>query len=145
MAQYAGETSFLFGANETYIAEMYNRYLNDPDSIDAGWSAYFDTFEESGQFAVNDLNGPTWAPRKTSVLGQNDGSLSMVTSATDTSKEKVPPNTLTSQMSGVEDSADKIRQATQDSIRALMLIRAYRVRGHLEADLDPLRLQKQMN
>src|SRR3546814_20845872 len=31
-----------------------------------------------------------------------------------------------------------IRQATLDSIRALMLIRAYRVRGHLYADLDPL-------
>jgi len=33
------------------------------------------------------------------------------------------------------------RAATLDSIRALMLIRAYRVRGHLEARLDPLGLQ----
>ena len=31
-------------------------------------------------------------------------------------------------------------RATQDSIRALMLIRAYRVMGHLAADLDPLGL-----
>ncbi len=32
------------------------------------------------------------------------------------------------------------RQAALDSVRALMLIRAYRVRGHLQADLDPLGL-----
>jgi 2-oxoglutarate dehydrogenase E1 component len=37
-------------------------------------------------------------------------------------------------------SAPAVRAATTDSIRALMLIRAYRVRGHLEADLDPLGL-----
>ena len=35
-----------------------------------------------------------------------------------------------------------LRRATLDSIRALQLIRAYRVRGHLEADLDPLGLEK---
>jgi 2-oxoglutarate dehydrogenase E1 component len=32
------------------------------------------------------------------------------------------------------------REAALDSVRALMLIRSYRVRGHLEADLDPLGL-----
>src|SRR5207253_11389767 len=38
--------------------------------------------------------------------------------------------------------AESLRRATADSIRALQLIRAYRVRGHLEADLDPLGLEK---
>ncbi len=37
-------------------------------------------------------------------------------------------------------SQASVRAATTDSIRALMLIRAYRVRGHLEAKLDPLGL-----
>jgi 2-oxoglutarate dehydrogenase E1 component len=37
-------------------------------------------------------------------------------------------------------SSASVRAATTDSIRALMLIRAYRVRGHLEANLDPLGL-----
>jgi 2-oxoglutarate dehydrogenase E1 component len=36
--------------------------------------------------------------------------------------------------------AEDARAAALDSVRALMLIRAYRVRGHLEADLDPLGL-----
>jgi len=37
---------------------------------------------------------------------------------------------------------EAIRRAAEDSIRAMMLIRTYRVRGHLAADLDPLRLTR---
>jgi 2-oxoglutarate dehydrogenase E1 component len=40
-------------------------------------------------------------------------------------------------------SPDEIRRASEDSIRAMMLIRTYRVRGHLAADLDPLGLSRQ--
>ena len=39
---------------------------------------------------------------------------------------------------GVEVSDEAMKRAVLDSIRAIMLIRAYRVRGHLAADLDPL-------
>ena len=42
---------------------------------------------------------------------------------------------------GVEISAADVQQATRDSVRALMLIRAYRMRGHLHANLDPLGLE----
>jgi 2-oxoglutarate dehydrogenase E1 component len=37
---------------------------------------------------------------------------------------------------------DEIRRAAEDSIRAMMLIRTYRVRGHLAANLDPLGLAR---
>ena len=40
-----------------------------------------------------------------------------------------------------EISSAEMRKATLDSVRALMMIRAYRIRGHLAADLDPLRLK----
>src|SRR5687768_17229215 len=39
-------------------------------------------------------------------------------------------------------SEAEVRRAAEDSIRAMMLIRTYRVRGHLAADLDPLGLAK---
>ena len=39
-----------------------------------------------------------------------------------------------------ELTAADIHQATRDSVRALMLIRAYRMRGHFHAKLDPLGL-----
>ena len=45
------------------------------------------------------------------------------------------------QKSGVEITAAEVQQATRDSLRALMLIRAYRVRGHFHANLDPLGLE----
>src|SRR3546814_8715310 len=50
-----------------------------------------------------------------------------------------PYTTLFRSQASVDDPA--VRAATLDAIRALMLIRAYRVRGHLEADLDPLGLK----
>src|SRR5208282_3125785 len=40
-------------------------------------------------------------------------------------------------------SEEAIRRATRDSVRALMMIRAYRMRGHLHANLDPLGLEPQ--
>src|SRR5688500_6287984 len=44
------------------------------------------------------------------------------------------------QAKGADLSQTEVMQATRDSVRALMLIRAYRVRGHLHANLDPLEL-----
>jgi len=41
----------------------------------------------------------------------------------------------------LDDAA--LEQAAADSIRAMLLIRTYRVRGHLTADLDPLGLARQ--
>jgi 2-oxoglutarate dehydrogenase E1 component len=39
-------------------------------------------------------------------------------------------------------SSDEVRRAAEDSVRAMMLIRTYRVRGHLAARLDPLGLSR---
>ena len=41
-----------------------------------------------------------------------------------------------------ELNLETVKQASQDSVRAIMLIRAYRIRGHLIANLDPLSIQK---
>ena len=44
---------------------------------------------------------------------------------------------------GAPMDAKSVEEAAGDSIRAMMLVRTYRVRGHLAADLDPLGLAKQ--
>src|SRR5205085_12436044 len=49
------------------------------------------------------------------------------------------------QVKGVELSAAEVQQAARDSIHALMLIRAYRARGHFHANLDPLGLEPRKN
>ena len=50
---------------------------------------------------------------------------------------KAPPTAPIAQ-----SAPDTVKKATLDSVRALMMIRAYRMRGHLAADLDPLKLKE---
>src|SRR5208282_2628749 len=50
---------------------------------------------------------------------------------------------LTAAAAAAAPSEEAIRRATRDSVRALMMIRAYRMRGHLHANLDPLGLEPQ--
>jgi len=49
------------------------------------------------------------------------------------------------QVKGAEITAAELHQATRDSLRALMLIRAYRMRGHFHANLDPLGIEAPRN
>ncbi|MCY4591214.1 MAG: 2-oxoglutarate dehydrogenase E1 component [Alphaproteobacteria bacterium] len=110
------EPGILNGANAPYIADLYRRYREDPNSVDAGWRDSFDSLaEEAGGFRC-DSEGPSWAPRTTRVVG-------------------VPAADVAVSARGVDE-----RRAALDSLRAIMLIRAYRIRGHLKARLDPLDL-----
>jgi 2-oxoglutarate dehydrogenase E1 component len=136
---YAGEMNYLFGVNEAYIAELYQRYLTDPGSVDESWSEIFQAIGDDSAAIQGELRGASWSPRKTQVIGQNGEGPSM-SDATAGVQPSPRPEMPYYAAPGV--SAEQVRQATLDSIRALMLIRAYRVRGHLEADLDPLHLHK---
>ncbi|MCG8545074.1 MAG: 2-oxoglutarate dehydrogenase E1 component [Alphaproteobacteria bacterium] len=140
MASYTSENTFLSGINETYIAELYARYLENPNTVDESWADVFKTLDDDSKAVLDELRGASWAPRQTAVLGSNGGSPSM----SDATAGTEPPPQLQAMpyVGAPAASAQQVRQATMDSIRALMLIRAYRVRGHLEADLDPLRLVK---
>ena len=71
MAQYSGETSFLFGANETYIAEMYGKFLQDPGLVDGSWVDFFSQLNDDSKSVLDELKGASWALRETSVVGGN--------------------------------------------------------------------------
>ena len=141
---YIGETSPLYQANETYVAELYQKFLSDPASIDRQWADFFSELEDADLEFLSGYRGPSWAQRGTTVIGgAGDDTLS------DTLVAETEPGTpydellrrfSTTQMPGA--SASEIRQATLDSIRALMIIRAYRMRGHVIAHLDPLNLHE---
>jgi 2-oxoglutarate dehydrogenase E1 component len=131
------ENSFLFGANEAYIAELYARYTKDPSLVDAGWADFFDDMGEEGQSVLDDLTGPSWAPRQTKVIGTGGG---VTPSMSDATSAGALPDPVAQPLA--VGAPEQIRQATSDSIRALMLIRNYRVRGHLHSTLDPLGLVK---
>ena len=134
-------SSYLYGANEAYLAQMYARYLEDPSSVDPEWVEVFKGLEDDEAGFREEQQGASWAPRKTSVIGGNGDAPSMSDATAGVERWVFPANMVG--MPFMQMAApEQIRQATMDSIRALMLIRNYRVRGHLHSDLDPLGILK---
>jgi 2-oxoglutarate dehydrogenase E1 component len=134
-------TSFLYGGNAAYIEELYSRYEADPASVDAQWQSFFKSLKDDPQSVTKNARGASWKKPNWPQIGNGelvaalDGNWSGVESALgDKIKSKA-------QAKGVELSQSDVLQATRDSIHALMLIRAYRIRGHFHAKLDPLDLE----
>lgn len=140
MSSYTGKNSFLHGANEIYIAEIYERYLRSPGSVDPEWAELFRDLQDGPSEIGDELRGASWAPRSSRVIGVN-GRQPALSDATAGVQEQ-PRETERTSYGGA--TAEQVRRATLDSIRALMFIRAYRVRGHLHATLDPLGLEERM-
>ena len=128
--------SFLSGGNAVFIAELYGRYLDDPGSVDPSWVSFFQELKDEGVALAKDFKGTARAPRDLKVIGAIDPE-ALLAAARKGKDAKGDGKTV-----AAGPSAAEIRQAQIDSVRALMLIRSYRVRGHLEADLDPLKLTK---
>jgi len=112
--------------NAEFVADLYSRYLENPNSVDPSWVAFFNDLEEDGRAVAQALKGASWTPRPIG-RGGNGGGVMGAASPTPAPTERF-------------DDA-QLRAATLDSIRALMLIRSYRVRGHLIAHFDPLGLE----
>ncbi|SFE00871.1 2-oxoglutarate dehydrogenase E1 component [Sulfitobacter brevis] len=141
-------SSFLEGENADYLEAMYARYADDPGAVDEAWQAFFKAMGDDGQTAKAEAAGPSWARRDWPPTPDGDimGALTGVwpTPPEDAraAGEKIKAKAAEK---GVEVSDEDLRQAVMDSIRALMLIRAYRIRGHLAADLDPLGMRETGN
>ena len=112
------------GANAAFISEQYARWLDNPGSVDASFAELFSALNDESRAILGDAHGASWAPRSWA------GDPQVV----------APAPAPSAPRAGAASDAD-VRGATKDSLRALMMIRTYRVRGHLEAQLDPLGLQ----
>ncbi|RED28612.1 2-oxoglutarate dehydrogenase E1 component [Rhodopseudomonas thermotolerans] len=133
-------SSFLQGANATYIDDLYSRYESDPSSVDADWQAFFRSLKDNPGDIQKNAEGPSWEQANWPLTPQDE-----LTSALDGNWNQVEKAVgqkiqAKAQSRGVELSSADVLQATRDSVRALMLIRAYRMRGHFHAKLDPLGL-----
>jgi 2-oxoglutarate dehydrogenase E1 component len=119
-------TSFLSGANAPFIEHLYAQWLENPDAVDESWRAFFADLGERGLSPTQLGRGPQW--RRDAKLRLENGEI---------------VGALTGQWpakKGAAASEDDLRAAAQDSIRAIQLVRAYRVIGHMAAELDPLNL-----
>ena len=133
------DTLFLDGANAAYLEQMQAKYAANPTSVDASWQAYFRSMDESADQAARTAAGPAWK-RADWPLEPNGELTSALTGDWPEAVEKAAASKLSASNPNLSD--DAVRQAAKDSVGALMIIRAYRVRGHLVANLDPLGLQK---
>ena len=128
---------FLNTGNQVYIAEMYERFQDDPGSVDPRWQDFFATLTQEAMGSESDKKGASWAPSDATIVGQGD----LAPLAEQMTQDTAPQATIATPQAGPRMDAGKVRKATLDSLRALMLIRSYRVRGHLLAKLDPLELE----
>jgi 2-oxoglutarate dehydrogenase E1 component len=137
-------SSFMQGHNAEYLEQMYARYANDPNAVDDAWQAFFKAMGDDDVSVKREAAGPSWARSDWPPMPGDDLTAALtgewapepeVKGARDKIKAKA-------EATGVSVSDDQIKRAVLDSIRALMIIRAYRIRGHLVADLDPLGMRE---
>ncbi|MDP3852104.1 2-oxoglutarate dehydrogenase E1 component [Phenylobacterium sp.] len=128
------ETSFLYGGNAAFVEDLYARWAADPNSVDGSWRVFFASLHDradevkaaAGDRSWTKAGAPAARPDWLSAL---DGMWPAIEAKVGAKiAERAPPTA----------SSESVRAATLDSLRAIMMIRAYRMRGHLRANLDPL-------
>jgi 2-oxoglutarate dehydrogenase E1 component len=138
-------SSFLQGANADYVEQLYARFAADPSSVDAAWAAFFHSLGDSEIDVKRQARGaswdrPDWPPQPTDDL---TAALTGEWPAPKEAKGAADKIRAKAADAGVTVSDEAIKRAVLDSVRAIMIIRAHRIRGHLAADLDPLGIQGQ--
>ncbi len=120
------------GVSPAFVETLYAKFKADPASVEPGWREWFDGLETA-------VSGPSWK-RSNWPLSDTDA----LTAALDPTQMEPAPKPAKggkpAAAPAAAPSVDAVKQAAGDSIRAMMLIRTYRVRGHLAANLDPLGL-----
>lgn len=113
------QQSYLFGANAAFVEEIYQRYLENPSSVEPRWHDYFEQLQLEP--------GPVAADVDHSAVRQEFYDLAHA--------QRGKPS--------VDTSGASVAVAASKQVAVLQLINAYRVRGHQKAQLDPLGLQEQ--
>lgn len=135
-------TSFLDGANAAYIEQLYAKYEADPASVGEEWQAFFTALEDKPSDIVKAAKGASWQRANWPIVANGelvsalDGNWGVVEKVLE-KKVQAKAEAVAAKTGAPVDQAG-VNQATRDSVRAIMMIRAYRARGHLHAKLDPL-------
>lgn len=131
--------SILTGTNAEYIAHLYSQYLVNPHKVDGSWKQFFSALNDNEVALLKELNGASWTPVENK---RARNSFSSFEKGTHIHQGAGNETTLPAASPATASDPEAIKQAANDSVRALMLIRAYRMRGHLIANLDPLELKE---
>ncbi|HEY4585504.1 MAG TPA: thiamine pyrophosphate-dependent enzyme, partial [Brevundimonas sp.] len=141
--QVFAETSFLYGANAAFIEDLHEKWASDPGSVSGEWRAFFDQLKDNAELVKQSAAAGSWgrsgATEPTEETAVFDGRWP---APKVDPKAAGKPGARPAAPAEAGVSAADVRAAAHDSIRALMLIRAYRVNGHLQANLDPLGIEQ---
>mgnify|MGYP006257722103 CR=1 FL=1 len=122
------------GVSPAFIETLYAKYQADQSSVDAGWRTFFEGLEQG-------VGAPSWQNKRWPLTSTDD-----LTAGLDPTQMEPAPKPAKggkpapAAAAAAAPSTADIVKAAGDAIRAQMLIRTYRVRGHLAANLDPLGL-----
>ncbi|MEQ9662658.1 MAG: 2-oxoglutarate dehydrogenase E1 component, partial [Parasphingopyxis sp.] len=134
MGYEAMDFSEIEGVSPSFAEALYRRYRDNPDSVEACWRDFFASLEVAA-------SGPSWKRDNWPIAETDD-----LTAGLDPLQMSLAPNAAAPAAPSAPaysqplPDADEMERAAGNSIRAMMLIRTYRVRGHLASDLDPLGL-----
>jgi len=132
------DNTYLNVANAPFLAELYERYLENPANVDASWQAFFKNMNDNKEVLEKDFQGVEWAKRNVKIVGAANGGAQGV--AEETAADSDLPD-YAPKASAIIEGDRRSAQPVLDTIRAIRLIHMYRVRGHFLADLDPLGLE----
>jgi 2-oxoglutarate dehydrogenase E1 component len=133
-------TSFLYGGNADYIETLHAAWQTDPSSVDPEWREFFAALKDDANDVIKNAEGASWTKPNWPVQANGElvSALDGDWGSVEKHLEKKVKDKAAAKGAAISDA--DIQQATRDSVRAIMMIRAYRMRGHLHADLDPLGL-----
>jgi 2-oxoglutarate dehydrogenase E1 component len=111
------QTSALNAGSMSYLEELYENYLQNPQSVDAVWRSYFDQLPK-----VNGAKEIPHLPIQEQMLNLSQSKTTRIIDG------------------GADISVLMAHERKQ--IKVIELINAYRMHGHQQAKLDPLNLDK---
>ena len=120
------KTSFLSKSNSAFIEQMYLKFINRESDLPESWEKYFLEIGEEFEIIAKEINGPSWNPIKKKI------NLDMIQGSFEEKKNSLKTTV----------NKEELSEESRRSIRAVSLIRSYRQRGHLIANLDPLELRE---
>ena len=124
------KTSFLQGYNSPFIKKLYLQYLKNSTTVPESWREFFDGLDDDQETIKKEILGPSWAPKEKNILGTGNLEKNLI-------KDKD-----FSINNGISISQKYYEKEKEQSVKAIALIRAYRIRGHLIANLDPLKMME---
>jgi 2-oxoglutarate dehydrogenase E1 component len=131
-------TSFLNGTNAAFVEQIYAAWLANPSSVDEGWQGYFAQLGEQELSPTQLGRGPAWKRDTRPDFASGDLIAALTGQDPPAAPGKPGKGKSAAAPAAAAPAAADTTDAAAHSIHAVQMIRAYRMIGHLEADLDPL-------